>query len=435
MLPLEHILIDLCFIGLHLFLFLFNYNVMGKKVFQPCVLFSFVWFIILVLHFLFRFTVLPDLFTISVETYSVFFIGVACFSIGAYLVALLPTDNKNQQIEVKAASMQQDLYLSKSLRLIFLSIIIMGLPLYIQAAIKMFVASQIDDFFVGLRTEISYGDTDFGPTKYLITLSFVVFGINLYSYFKEKNLFNIVLLVLSLLLTLTYAVFATGRTFYLIILALYFGISFFQSKRFAVKKYLGILAIFMAMFIAFGVMYGKGGDKKASNKDNFSESKTVTASYFVASLSAFDLEMNQNTDINYSGAHTLKFFNLIAQKLSLIPEKKLPDLLQSFVFVPYSTNVFTFYSPYIKDYGKLYGWFMIGIFGAVHSFLFRRASQNKNIRYTLYFSFMIYPLLMTFFQDQYLSLLSSWVQIVFYTEAFLFLNQLFKRSYDRYNNS
>ena len=104
--------------------------------------------------------------------------------------------------------------ISLKLRLIFVSILVIGLPLYIQAAYRLFIASNLENFFIGLRTELSYGDEDIGPLKYLISFSFVVYAINLYVYLKEKNKVNKSLFIVSLLITIVYAIFATGRTFF-----------------------------------------------------------------------------------------------------------------------------------------------------------------------------------------------------------------------------
>jgi hypothetical protein len=107
----------------------------------------------------------------------------------------------------------EGLEISLQLRIAFTAIIILGLPFYIQATYRVFLASQIDDFFAGVRTAITYYEEDIGPTKYLLSFSFVVFGINLYAYLKAKTNINRVLLFICLIFTLTYAVLATGRTF------------------------------------------------------------------------------------------------------------------------------------------------------------------------------------------------------------------------------
>ena len=115
----------------------------------------------------------------------------------------------------------------------------------------------------------------------------------------------------------------------------------------------------------------------------------------------------------------------IGEQLNLISNVKINDLLTPFVFVPYLTNVYTFYSPYIKDFGKAYSWLMITLFGLIHTFLYNKATTTKNLGYSIYYSIMLFPLMISFFADQYLTLTSSRLQIAFFIEGIIFLNKIF----------
>lgn len=419
------ILTSLIFIILHFGLFLINYKIFAKKFFQPVVLFSFLWFAIVSLHFILSFTILDELVPLNINTYWIFFIGAICFSLGGFLVQATSQRNATG-INVSAfAGSVADLNISLKLRIIFTAIIILGLPFYIQATYRVFLASQIDDFFAGVRTAITYYEEDIGPTKYLLSFSFVVFGINLYSFFKAKTKINKLILYICLIVTLAYAVLATGRTFFLMILAIYMGISYMQGRRTSIRKYILLFFGFIVFFMGIGIFWGKSGDKRSSLTENIKVSTEVTATYLVLSLSALDNETTHHQEINYKGENTLRFFVKIAQQINLMPNKKVTNLVKEFLFIPYGTNVYTFYSDYIKDFGKLYAWFMIMLFGALHTWLHNKASKTRTFRYAIYFSFLLYPLLISFFQDGYMTLFSTWLQVIFYVEVFLVLNKLF----------
>ena len=49
---------------------------------HPAVLFSLLWCVVLLLHFIFSFTLLDELPPLSISTYFIFFIGVVAFSFG-----------------------------------------------------------------------------------------------------------------------------------------------------------------------------------------------------------------------------------------------------------------------------------------------------------------------------------------------------------------
>lgn len=422
---LENIMIELGFVLLHFLLFVFNYRVMNKKIMQPAVLFSLLWFLIISLHFIFRFTILNELFPLHTETLVIFFMGALCFSLGSYIVAGWQQKITSSPYGDSLIMENQPVIISLHLRLILLAIIIIGLPFYIQAAYRVFIASNIENFFVGLRTELSYGTEDIGITKYFVSLSFVVFAINLIAYFKEKNKVNTYILIGTLVITIVYAIFTTGRTFFFLLISIYLGISYLYNLRFSLKKISWILVIFLIIFSLMGIFYGKGGDTEDTTRDNITAATQTTGIYLVSSFNAFDWELHHNFTVNNSGNNTLRFFQKIGESLNLIQNAKYDDIVKEFVFVPYPTNIYTFYSPYIKDFGKLYSWIMISIFGFLHTFLHNKAVNSGKVRDTIYYSFMLFPLLMSFFQDEYLSLFSTWIQVIFYTEAFLLANKLF----------
>jgi oligosaccharide repeat unit polymerase len=173
-------------------------------------------------------------------------------------------------------------------------------------------------------------------------------------------------------------------------------------------------------------MYGKGGNEENTIVENMKQASQATAVYLVSAVNALDWDLHHQFQISYSGNNSLRLFRKIGDHFNLTQNAKIPDLVQPFVFVPYPTNVYTVYSPYIKDFGKWYAWFMVAVFGFIHSFVHNKAITTKNFRYSLYYSFLLFPLLISFFADFYLTIFSTWIQVIFFTELFIFLNDLWK---------
>lgn len=419
------ILIDITFILLNLCVFLFNYVITGKKLYQPSVLFSLLWFSILLLHLVFRVTILDELYPLTLGSYLIFFAGSISFSIGAFLVNLY---NQVHSVKVKHSDIQSPVIkISLFLRIFFTTIVLAGLPFFIQAAIKLFIQSESENFFKGLRYEMAYGDTGLGPLKYLLAFSYVVFAISYYAYVNEKKVVNLVVMLISLIATITYSVFSSGRSVFFIILTLYIGISFLYSKGSAIKKYAWLVLLFIPLFMVLGILTDKGGSKENSLKDNIEGSTEAVAIYIATPLNAFDLERKNFQGPDYTGENTLRFFIIIGQSFGLFENRKVKELVQEFVFVPYPTNVYTYYSPYIRDFGLLYSLIILSCIGALHTWLCNMALKKRTLRYSLYYSFLLYPLIMTYFTDQYFSLLSSWIQTVVFIELALFLNKYLSR--------
>ena len=417
MLSFVHIITEFVFVLLQFFLFLFNYMLWRKNFFQPAVLFSFIWFIMLILHGICRITILEGLNELSLSVLLVFFAGTLSFTAGGCFIYLYYRAKDSASRKNAIAPPEIDLYLLIAL----VAVITFGLPFFIRASYQIFLASQAEEFFRGLRTELTAGNADVGPTKYFMTLSFVVYATALYAYYRNKKSVNLALLITSFLITATYSIFATGRTYFLIILSIYLGISLLANKSFSIKKYFAALGIFILTFVLIGVMYGKGGSVYYSATENVREATKNLGIYVVTPMSGLDAEIN-TISASTNGELTLRFFNKIGIGLGLIPDKKVPDLIQEYVFVPYPTNVYTYYSPYIRDYGIWYACFVLFASAIIHSWVYNKAVETKNVRYIFYYSFLLFPLLLSFFSDEYLTLLSLWLQVVFYTELIFFTN-------------
>ena len=416
-----NILPGLIFILLHFFVFLFNFLLWDKKLFHPAVLFSFLWFSILIIHFFFRFTILDQLGPLSVRLHLVLLIGTVCFSLGG-----IPQYIYNRQLGVsKKKTILTPVEINMVFKVVLVTIIFIGLPFYIQASYKIFLASQAEEFFKGLRHELTEGYGDVGPVKYLIPIAYLVYAINLYSYYHKKNSINLVLLIITLLSLVTYAIFATGRTYFLMILSIYLGIGVFANQKFSLKKYVGAFGIFILTFSLIGIIYGKGGSAYYSFKENINASAENLGIYLVTPLNALDVEMDNKALISSEGDNTLRFFIKLGMELNLLPKRKVVDLIQDYSFVPYPTNVYTYYSPYIRDFGIGYAWLMLGFFGAIHTWLYSKAVNTGSIKYIFYYAFLLHPLLLSFFSDEYLTLFSFWFQLFIFNEVVVVANSLF----------
>lgn len=113
---------------------------------------------------------------------------------------------------------------------------------------------------------------------------------------------------------------------------------------------------------------------------------------------------------------------VVGEKLNLIRTSANNDLIQQFIFVPYPTNVYTVYSPYIKDYGRVYAWILIFLFGLIHTWLFNNAFFLHQAKFGLYYTLLLFPLLISFFMDFYLTITSMWLQFILFIELIYYVN-------------
>ena len=414
-----YIMKEIVFMLIQVILCLLAFFRCERRLLAPPVLFPFLWSIILFLHLVLGNTLLSELYPLGNATFLIITFGSISFILGGLMP--LSIRKKFSPLEQNGILIEDDT--STWLRIFFLFIIIIGLPFYIQAAYRVFIASQLDNFLVGIRTELGYGEEDIGITKYLITISFVVFAINYHAYLKFRGIKNAMIVLINLLVTVTYAILATGRSYFFMILAIYIGINYLHHLKITRRIYLTLLAFFIPLFLILGIVYGKGGSSDEKAGDNLLLSLSTAGLYVVSPINALDQQITKQREIKGTGENTLLFFQKIGQQVGILKKKEVPTLVQEYSFVPYPTNVYTFYSSYLKDYGCLYACFMLFLFGMLHTWIYIKAITLRSTRFALYFSVLMYPLLMSFFQDQYLNLLSTWIQMFFYIELFLIIEK------------
>lgn len=82
-----------------------------------------------------------------------------------------------------------------------------------------------------------------------------------------------------------------------------------------------------------------------------------------------------------------------------------------------ASNVYTILHYYASDFGIWFSFIIQLFLGMFHGFLYRKANlaSKSNLFYTIMFALLMFPLLNQFFDDKYISTLSSWVQYYFWT--------------------
>jgi oligosaccharide repeat unit polymerase len=86
-------------------------------------------------------------------------------------------------------------------------------------------------------------------------------------------------------------------------------------------------------------------------------------------------------------------------------------------FASYLINVYTVFSPYYRDFGVVGVGLFLGVLGALHGWIFRQLKTGMPIIIVAN-ALLFYALIMQFFQDQYFSLMSQWIQLLGWTYVF-----------------
>lgn len=289
--------------------------------------------------------------------------------------------------------------------------VILAVPIFYLRATQLAggsIASR--EGYIALRIALTDGTSGYGALGYLVPLSFVVASIRITQF--ESDRAGLMNAVLSLAAASLLALLCTGRTFFLMLFCLV-GFPLVVTGRLRARG-MAILAMMLALsFAAVALLTRKGLDIHASLGDNLDNILRMLRIYLLSPTMAMATMVDAPATASPTwGAHSLRFFHLLVSKLTGdIPN--LPPLIRQYVEVPDRVNVFTVMDPYFRDFGVT-GVFVFAVVSAAMHFGLFRTMQRRGGPWIFVYSASLFPLVMQFFQDMYVTLLSTWVQVFFW---------------------
>jgi len=371
---------------------------------NPAVINSMMWFSIVTLH-----KFLPHgLYQLESSALSVVFFSVLMFSVGVTLGQFLTKD-------VPFPDSTDELFPNERIVSLYVLLSIICVPLLIKSAIALASHGFTDNFFVNLRRALSDEDNpqSFGVLSYVFNVAFLAFFLRLCN--TEKSLKSSYI-VIPAVLCLFYALLGTGRTFFFLLLVpAFFVVLLMRPTVLGLKQIILFFGVLIAAFALMGTLLGKVGGEEKGLVDEF-------GLYLFGGMSAFQEILAEPQHLEY-GAHTFRTPYAILAALGF--DVKVTNLMQEYVFIPKPTNVYTVFQPYFLDFGLAYVFIAQFAFGLMHSYLYGFA-KRKHIIGILLYSLSMYALFMQWFQDQYLTLMSQWLQYLILLLVPFFVPWLYK---------
>lgn len=236
-------------------------------------------------------------------------------------------------------------------------------------------------------------------------------------FFSNPSIRNKRYFYISTILAGFYAVTSGNRgTVFLWLIAL--TISFLIVRNYDNIKLIKVLSKLSVIILVIFIISNFAKYVYSDQSDAIEFSKTLINHYFSSSTIAFVEWMKTNNDYFY-GANTFRFFLAVFDSIGFNTD--VPNLIQQEIEIyGDKTNIYTILQYYAKDFGLFYAFFIQLIIGMGYGVLYSRAVLTKKIRpfSVAILSMLYFPLVNQFFDDKYFSLLSTWIQMLFWIWVF-----------------
>ncbi|HBE42173.1 MAG TPA: hypothetical protein DDW27_13370 [Bacteroidales bacterium] len=395
-----------------LFLIIVTDNMIEKSILYPPFIFNSIWFLVIFIYFLYKIFDPDEMDTLHSNTLIFIVLSNLFFFLGGLFVI---TNSKKKPKEILFRPSK----IPEILDDIILVVTVLALILLYYKAVDLASRIEAKNFLMALRYQLTNVRLNYGILEYFLSFGLFASLYRLYTFdkFSDLNKKKKVKTVLAVLISFGFLVLSTGRTyffFYFIVVIL----SIYLKSKIKRKYFWGTFLAALAVFILVGVVLNKGGNLEYSLAKNISSSMDHILAYFEGPLLAFDRFLNSEFDHTY-GENTFRFFIALLYELKIIDKPPL-DIVNEWILVPYPTNVFTVFYEYVMDFGRIGCLIIIFLFGLLHTWMFYRSKTAGN-HFKMITAYSYYPLLMVFFQDQYVSLLSFWIQLWFYSFLILYI--------------
>jgi oligosaccharide repeat unit polymerase len=261
-----------------------------------------------------------------------------------------------------------------------------------------------EDLMTNIRTLALYGEGQ-GILNYSVVINQALFVVALWAHPKVPT-WQVVILGIACLMN-SLAIMEKGSMFFVFVSSVFV---LFEKK---VIKIRSILLFSVILFIVF-YLFNLG---RAGEGSDYQKEETILDFFIMYVLSppvAF-CQLPEEVTPQF-GTNTFEVIYLFLSRLG-IGDFIVKDKLQEFVFVPVSTNVYTIFQPFFIDFGYRGIAFFAGVYGCLCGWLYRLYKNKNGIGCGLY-TYVVYALMLQFYQDNICYSLVYLVQFTFFIALF-----------------
>ncbi len=283
---------------------------------------------------------------------------------------------------------------------LFLVFTVVCTPLLMYKVYQVVSMFASEDMLSNIRMLANEGGEDNGFLKYTYVINEVLFVVALW-YHPRVPLWQVLVLAFTNILS-AIAIMEKGAIFFLAIATLYI---LFEKQVLKVRTIMLTLISLFAFFFLFNFLReGESAeDSDASNIFGF------VAMYILSPCVAFETVSEEL--VAQTGAHTFEVVYRFLDSMG-VPGIVVNEKLQEFVFVPISTNVYTIFQPFFRDFGYNGVAFFALFYGVMTGFVYSKARNGSYFAKVVYSYFMVYALVLQFYQENIFLSMTMFIQYV-----------------------
>lgn len=339
--------------------------------------------------------------------YLIFFMSVLIFSLGFFLVVGNKKKLKNNKYDNIKISYRKSIKV-----LAFISFCIF--VLYLLEIVPVLMKNFQYNFWQTIRIAENKGLIKENILVYYgKTFVFSFFVLSYISYLIYPSKYNKKLFIYLLAIHSFFCMFAgRGKMFWTVLIIGFGYLIINNSNNIKIFKLLLIMFIsILLIFIAFSFLKYVYEDQT----DTFDFILKQLRIYFTSPPLAFIWYLNNPPEMLF-GKNTFRFFIEVFNRIGF--DLNPPSTVQEFIYIyGDSTNVYTHLHYYTRDFGLIYAFIIQFLLGVVHGYFYLKVRiLNKiNLFQLSIFLFLYFPLVDQYFDDKYVSIFSTWLQIFIWT--------------------
>ena len=284
--------------------------------------------------------------------------------------------------------------------LYFISMVIT--PLYLYQIIKIVSMFDLSDMLNNMRILAVYGDQNFGFLQYSYVLNQMLLVVALWEYPKVP-LWKLTTIIIASIMSAV-AIMEKGMLFFLFISVLFI---LYEKRTIRIRSILISIVSIVVVFFFMNMLRDYREDADPNDAMTFLD---FFAIYVMSPAAAFEVVEEDPTP--QWGSHTFQILYLFLNRWG--GDYEVNTKLQAFVWVPLPTNVYTIFQPFFEDF-KYKGVAFFAFFYGVFSGWAYRIMRNGDGFGKCFYAFVVYVLVLQFYQENVMMSLVSVIQFTFFT--------------------